>query len=102
MTFQTTPAFDRDYKRLTKQYQDKFRKLIPRFNAAVERATHGETAPWPNGMRVKPVKGAEGIWELTWSMDDPDGRATWEWVTVGGEQAIRWRRVGDHAIFDAP
>ncbi|WP_026911556.1 hypothetical protein [Patulibacter minatonensis] len=102
MKFQTTPAFDRDYKRLSKQHQAKFRKLVPRFNAAAERAAAGETAPWPNGMRVKPVKGAEGVWEVTWSMDDPDGRATWEWVTIGDTQGIRWRRIGDHDVFASP
>lgn len=102
MKFQTTPAFDRDYKRLDKQHQDKFRKLIPRFNDAAERAPSGQTAPWPNGMRIKPVKGAEGIWELTWSKDHPDGRATWEWTTIDDQQAIRWRRIGDHSVFDAP
>lgn len=36
---------------------------------------------------------------MTWSKDDPDGRATWEWVRIGGEAAIRWRRVGDHSVF---
>lgn len=102
MKFQTTPAFDRDYKRLDKQHQDKFRKLIPRFNDAAERAASGQTAPWPNGMRIKPVKGAEGIWELTWSKDHPDGRATWEWTAIDDQQAIRWRRIGDHSVFDAP
>lgn len=99
MKFQTTPAFDRDFKRLPKRHQVKFRELVPAFNAAVERAAAGRDRPWPKGMRVKPVKGAPGIWELTWSMNDPDGRATWEWVDVRGEPAIRWRRVGDHGVL---
>jgi hypothetical protein len=33
-------------------------------------------------------------------MKDPDGRATWEWVEIDGEPAIRWRRVGDHGVLD--
>ncbi|MEV4420378.1 hypothetical protein AB0L40_10455 [Patulibacter sp. NPDC049589] len=102
MTFQTTPAFDRDDKRLSKQHQATFRRLIPRFNAAAERAAAGEPSPWPNGMRVKPVKGAEGVWELPWSMDYPDGRATWEWATIDGTQGIRWQRIGDHDVFASP
>jgi hypothetical protein len=98
--FQTTPAFDRDFKHLPKQHQKKFRALVPAFNTAAEQAAAGEDKPWPKGMRVKPVKNARGVWELTWSMRDPDGRATWEWVQVGDQPAIRWRRVGSHGVLD--
>jgi hypothetical protein len=98
--FQTTPAFDRDFKRLPKQHREKFRALVPDFNAAAERAAAGEDRPWPKGLRVKPIKSARGVWELTWSMSDPDGRATWEWAEVDGEPAIRWRRVGGHEVLD--
>lgn len=102
MRFQTTATFDRDYKRLPPHHQQKFRRLIPQFNEAADRAAAGASAPWPNGMRVKPVRGAKGVWELTWSMDDPDGRATWEWANADGQPCVRWRRVGNHGIFDAP
>ncbi len=57
---------------------------------------------WPAGLRVKPVQGARGVWEMTWSLAGPDGRATFEWVQIGGERAIRWRRVGGHAIVSDP
>ena len=100
MKFETTPAFDRDFKRLPKRHRAKFRELVPEFNVAAERAAAGESSPWPNSMRVKPVQGAKGIWEMTWSMNDPDGRATWEWIRIDGEAAIRWRRVGDHDVLD--
>jgi hypothetical protein len=53
-------------------------------------------------MRVKKIEGAEGVWEMTWSWPDPDGRATWEWVRIDGEAAIRWRRVGTHDILSNP
>lgn len=100
MKFETTRAFERDFKRLSRQHQQKFLELVPRFNAAAEAAASGEPNPWPRGLRIKPIQGAKGIWELTWSMSDPDGRATWEWIDIEGRPAIRWRRVGDHAIFD--
>ncbi len=100
MKFQTTPAFDRDFKRLPKRHQKRFRALIPAFNEAAERAVAGDDGPWPKGMRVKSVKSARGVWELTWSMNHPDGRATWEWADVDGEPAIRWRCIGDHGILD--
>jgi hypothetical protein len=46
------------------------------------------------------VQGASGIWKMIWSLNDPDGRATWEWTQVAGEAAIRWGRVGDHEVLD--
>jgi hypothetical protein len=39
---------------------------------------------------------------MTWSMGEPDGRATWEWVEIDGQPAVRWRRVGTHEIFKSP
>lgn len=59
------------------------------------------------GLRVKGVKGATGIFEMTWA---DDGRATIAYgdlVVEGesvrpGEPYIIWRRVGTHAIFKQP
>ncbi len=39
---------------------------------------------------------------MTWSFASPDGRATFELVTIGGELRCRWRRVGDHDVFEQP
>jgi hypothetical protein len=39
---------------------------------------------------------------LTWSFSGPDGRATFEFVTIDGELGILWRRIGDHRIFMRP
>lgn len=101
MKYQKTPAFDRDFKRLPKHHQDKFREVVPKFAAAAQRAAAGETQPWPKGLRVKPVQRTDGVWEMTWSMNDPDGRATWEWTHVDGDPAIRWRRIGNHEVLDS-
>ena len=62
----------------------------------------GIPAAWPKSLRVKAVGGAPGIWELSWSFAGPDGRATFEFVDVHGEPAIRWRRIGGHEVFKAP
>ncbi|HEY7962032.1 MAG TPA: hypothetical protein VID29_08940 [Solirubrobacteraceae bacterium] len=62
----------------------------------------GEGDPWQPSLRVKRVVGAPGVWEMTWSWSEPDGRATWEWVEISGERAVRWRRVGAHEIFKSP
>lgn len=40
--------------------------------------------------------------EMTWSFASPDGRATFEFLTVDGELCVRWRRVGDHDAFKNP
>ncbi|WP_035697160.1 hypothetical protein [Glycomyces tenuis] len=53
------------------------------------------------GLRVKGIKGAPGIFELTWA---PDGRATWSYggERFEGEPHIIWRRIGTHDIFKNP
>jgi len=42
------------------------------------------------------------VWEVTWSFSGPDGRATFQYVEIEGEKAIRWRRIGGHDIFNTP
>ena len=93
MKWQATPAFHADVRRLSEREQSLFRTVV---------RDHGREYVWPKKRRVKRVEGAPGIWELTWSFSGPDGRATFEWVEVDGEPAIRWRRVGGHEIFRAP
>lgn len=103
MKYERADTFKRDYKRLPKKHREKFReKATTQFQDAAEKAAKGEANPWPNGLRVKAVQGVKDVWEMTWSDKDPDGRATWEWVTIKGEQGVRWRRVGTHSIFTGP
>ena len=58
------------------------------------------SAPWPAALRVKPVRNAAGVLEMTWSLAGPDGRATFELITVDDDLRCLWRRVGDHAVFE--
>jgi hypothetical protein len=53
------------------------------------------------GLRVNGVKGATGIFEMTWA---DDGRATFEYgdAVVEGEPHVIWRRVGTHGVLDRP
>jgi len=94
--------FKADYKRLSEQEKDLFRTAYLRMNAAY--AQRGERAlpPWPTSLRIRDVEGATGIFEMTWSFSGPDGRATFEYITIDGEPAIRWRRIGGHEIFREP
>lgn len=101
MKYDRTDSFKRDYKRLSPEEQEDFKRTVVEvFNPACDGRASGE--PWPSQLRVKGVQGAPGVWEMTWSFSDPGGRATFEWIKVEDEPAIRWRRVGSHAIFGDP
>jgi hypothetical protein len=103
LKFQVTPAFEGDWARLSQPERATFRKVvIERFHPACERRRADPAAAWPASLRVKDVEGAPGVWEMTWSFGGPDGRATFEWIEIEGEPAIRWRRIGGHAIFGGP
>jgi hypothetical protein len=53
------------------------------------------------GLRVKGVKGATGVLEMTWA---DNGRATFQYgaPVVEGEPHVIWRRVGTHGISSPP
>lgn len=102
MIYRTTARFDRDLRGLDPIHRMAFLDAMERFLAAADGAAAGSAGPWPRGMRVKRLSGTRGIWEMTWSMRNPDGRATWEWVGAGDEPAILWRRVGDHSVLKRP
>lgn len=103
MKFELTPAFEGDWARLSPGERAKFREAVTdHVHPACERRRADPAAPWPRSLRVKDVEGAPGVWEMTWSLSGPDGRATFEWTEIDGEPGIRWRRVGGHAIFGAP
>ena len=90
-------------KAATSQDPAAFKKAAGTFNHACEewRRSRGASR-WPASLRVKPLRAAPGVWEMTWSFSGPDGRATWEWVKGADGPLVRWRRVGDHSIFGSP
>lgn len=94
-TFETTERFDRDYERLTQRQREAFERALERF---IERA---DTGDFPGGLRVKPMQGAAGIWEMSWAHD---GRATFQYgdEVRPGMRHVIWRRVGTHEVFDRP
>jgi hypothetical protein len=95
-------SFKADYRRLSVIDQATFRAVLPEFVAACDRYAVDHTARWPAALRVKAVQSAPGIWEMTWSFAGPDGRATFEWVQVERELAVRWRRIGGHEVLRNP
>lgn len=103
MTFETTPACDGDYRRLKREHAVAFTTVVrEKFAPACGAYAKDPTMPWPASLRVKPVRSAPGILEMTWSFASPDGRATFELVTVENELRCRRRRVGDHDVFKKP
>ncbi|MCI4675957.1 hypothetical protein [Candidatus Mycolicibacterium alkanivorans] len=103
MKFETTPAFDADYRRLNAEHRTAFRDAVkPKFVPACDAYAADPATPCPRSLRVKSVQGAPGVLEMTWPFSSPDGRATFEFVTVNGELRCRWRRVGEHDVFESP
>lgn len=103
MKYERTERFRRDYRKLSDSEKEELRRVVADdFHPALERHVADPGSKWPKRLRIKDVKGARGILEMTWSFTDPDGRATWEWTEIDGQPAILWRRIGSHAIFEEP
>ncbi|CAN5872672.1 hypothetical protein BH23ACT8_BH23ACT8_12640 [soil metagenome] len=102
MRFERTARFDADWRRLSDAERQPFREVVSAFHDAAVRVAAAPGSRWPATLRVKPVVNAAGVWEMTSSFSGPDGRATFEWVTIEGETGIRWRRIGGHAVFGEP
>jgi hypothetical protein len=85
-----------DYDRLTDAQRRRFLRVLARFVEDVDSGTFRVS------LRVKPVRGHPGIWEMTW--EGSDGRATFSYgpEKTPGKRHVIWRRVGGHEIFQEP
>jgi hypothetical protein len=88
-------SFWRDWNGLSSDQQEAFLAAVERFVADLKAGV------LRSGLRVKGIRGAPGVFELTWA---PDGRATFSYGEERrpGEPHIVWRRVGAHEILKAP
>ena len=102
MKYQRSEQFRREFAQLSEREQRLFVAAVRAINEAWARHQGPGLPRWPAALRMRPMVGHPGIWEMTWSFAGPDGRATFEFVEVDGEPASRWRRVGGRAIFDRP
>lgn len=102
MKFERESSFVAEYHRLSDDERDLFRNAVRLINRAYSERGDRPFPQWPISLRIKGVQGAPGVWEMTWSFSRPDGRATFSFATIDGELAIRWRRIGDHRIFEEP
>ena len=107
MKYEITTSARADFGRLSDADRATARAALAAFATAC--GAHADPAgiEVPRSLRVKPVQGAPGVFEMTWSFSGPDGRATFEWGTVvnadgATEPLVRWRRIGDHKIFKRP
>ena len=108
MLFEIAASARSDYANLTKKEKELFKEAVKIFNSGADRFVGtGDSSAWPQKLRVKSVTHAPGIYEMTWSFSGPDGRATWEWISLLTEDgkrqpAVRWRRIGGHDILNTP
>ncbi|WP_322872193.1 hypothetical protein [Streptomyces goshikiensis] len=97
-TFEILPRFTTDLQHLTPAQRRRFRRVVLGAFVPDLRSPGFQFRP---GLRIKGVRRAPGVFELTW---DGDGRATWSYgpAIVHGEQHIVWRRIGTHYILTGP
>ena len=94
-TFERLPRFNRDWDKLSDDEREAFKMAIKKFVEDLERG-----GKFRKGLRVKGIKSARGIYELTWAAN---GRATFEYgkeVREGAPHVI-WRRIGTHDVLDS-
>ncbi|HEX3492557.1 MAG TPA: hypothetical protein VHU92_24650 [Streptosporangiaceae bacterium] len=97
-TLETLPRFEKDWKGLSPEQQDAFRKVVTDAFVPDLMAPDG---PFRPGLRVKGVKAHPNVFEMSC---DNNGRATFSYVTerVLGQPHVIWRRIGTHDIFAPP
>lgn len=95
-TYAWLARFGKDFDGLTREQQALFLVAVAQFVEDLQRQRN-----FRKGLRVKGIRGASGIFEMTWA---DDGRATFEYgeSTKSGEPHVIWRRIGTHNIFDKP
>lgn len=107
MKYEITESARSDFSRLKAEHRQLARAAMATFAKACGEHTDPRDVVFPAALRVKPVTGAPGVFEMTWSFAGPDGRATFEWAAVRNtdgtvEPMVRWRRIGTHKIFKNP
>jgi len=92
-TFERLRRFDRDFAALSDAQKEAFRTAVKKFVADLGRGQR-----FRKGLRVKGIRGAPGMFELTWA---DDGRATFSYGEPRreGEAHIVWHRIGTHEVL---
>jgi len=95
-TREVLAKFWRDWAQLSPRQQKAFLAAVAKF---VDDLRMGRG--FRSSLRVKGVRGASGLYEMTWA---PDGRATFSYgrSIVGDEPHVIWHRIGTHKILGKP
>jgi len=101
-TFDRADSFKRDYKGLEPEEREQVGESLQHFIEDLTGIEDGRLNDFRASLRVKPMQGNPGIWEMTWERGD--GRATFKWGTpvLPEKRHVDWRRIGDHGIFTDP
>lgn len=107
MKYELTDSFKADFKRLKPEHKAAFKKVVKEkfaqaCDAWVTAKDEHVAFVWPKSLRVEQMRGTSGIMEMTWSFASPDGRATFQLVPGVDGWMCRWRRIGDHSVYDNP
>jgi len=94
-TVEWTARFGLDLDKLDPAQRDAFNASVRQFVDDLE------SGRFRKGLRVKPVQGSPGVWEMTWA---DDGRATFSYGNERrpGHKHVIWRSIGTHTVFRAP
>ena len=95
-TFAEAESFANDWKKLSKAEQALFLAAVKLLVEDLKRKQQPRKS-----LRVKGVQGKKGVFEMTWSMGEHDGRATFQYgeEIIEGEAHVIWRRIGNHGVF---
>lgn len=102
MKYTYDDRFLTEFLRLSSHERALFLAAVAAMNAAYAARGARARPSWPAHLRVRPMKGHKGIYEMTWSFTGPDGRATFSLTDADGEPVIAWRRIGSHAVYRDP
>jgi len=89
VTFETLPQFELGWRRLTREQQASFRKVVLE---AFEPDLIVRESPFRSSLRVREMAGHPGVFEMTWG---DDGRATFSYGTEREEDQphVIWRQI---------
>lgn len=104
MKFARSSRFVREYEALPDPCKALARATGKALSDYLDARASDPAAKPPEDIRLKKVKGRDGIMEVTWSFARPDGRMTFSLIrdTETGERLVWWRRCGGHGIFGDP
>jgi hypothetical protein len=88
-TFETLPAFEAGWQRMTHEQQATFRKVV--LDSLAPNLTTSSPSFRPE-LRVRPVSGHSGLYEMSWG---ERGRAAFSYGTerVPGEPHLIWWQI---------